>query len=368
MRTAFIFALSGVTALLFGCGMESGDSRDIGTGGGRGTGTGDGPGGVGTGAPGTDGDWGGGGGASSRPGTGSGEPGVLTAGVWDDNLNFDWFLEYRDGVLAEPWAVPELTLEEHEEAYSRFGAVRAPNATLDVALVIDTTGSMSDEISYLQAELRDIAGRISTAYPMSSQRWALILYRDEGDEYVVRTFAFTEDMARFQADLAAQSASGGGDYPEAPHEALSIMNQLDWRSDAATARLAFWVADAPHHAQFTETMGRQIRHASEADVHIYPVASSGVDEMTEATMRSAAQITGGRYVFLTDDSGVGGAHLEPKLPCYFVTRLNAALLRVIDIEMTGVYREPAPEEIIRTGGDPTDGRCTLESGQVLQVF
>ena len=310
---------------------------------------------------------GGGGGSATRPGTG-GEAGVLTAGVWDDNLNFDWFLTYRGSVISQPWSVPELTLEEQEEAYSRFGEVRPANETLDVALIIDTTGSMSDEISYLQAELSDIASRIATAYPGATQRWALLLYRDDGDEYVVRTFEHTEDMAAFQANLAAQSAGGGGDYPEAPHAALGAMNQLDWRSDAATARLAFWVADAPHHDQFTDVMAAEIRQASESDVHIYPVASSGVDEMTEATMRYAAQLTGGRYVFLTDDSGVGGSHIEPKIPCYFVTRLNAALLRVIDIEMTGVYREPDATEIIRTGGDPTDGACTLESGEVVQIF
>ncbi len=63
-----------------------------------------------------------------------------------------------------------------------------------------------------------------------------------------------------------------------------------------------------------------MRAARSLDVHIYPVASSGVDELTELTMRSAAQLTGGRYLFLTDDSGVGGAHMEPSIPCYFVTK------------------------------------------------
>jgi hypothetical protein len=97
-------------------------------------------------------------------------------------------------------------------------------------------------------------------------------------------------------------------------------------------------------------------------VHVYPVASSGVDELTELSMRTAAALTGGRYLFLTNDSGVGGDHKEPTIPCYFVTSLSDAILRMVDIEMSGEYHEPATSEVIRTGGDPQDGECRLASG------
>jgi hypothetical protein len=98
------------------------------------------------------------------------------------------------------------------------------------------------------------------------------------------------------------------------------------------------------------------------------VASSGVNEMTELTMREAAQLTGGRYLFLTDDSGIGGEHKEPSIPCYFVTHLDQAILRMVDIELSGMYREPTASEIVRTGGDPQDGACMLDSGQSVAVF
>jgi hypothetical protein len=100
---------------------------------------------------------------------------------------------------------------------------------------------------------------------------------------------------------------------------------------------------------------------------VYPVASSGIDEFTELTMRTSAQLTGGRYLFLTNDSGIGGNHKEPSIPCYFVTRLDHAILRMVKIEMSGAYSEPTSEQIIRTGGNPQDGACQLESGE-LQVF
>jgi hypothetical protein len=146
------------------------------------------------------------------------------------------------------------------------------------------------------------------------------------------------------------------------------MTQLTWRADAATARIAFWVADAPHHGQNAPGMAAAIQGARSQGIHIYPVASSGIDEFTELTMRTAAQMTLGRYLFLPNDSGVGGPHKEPSIPCYFVTKLDSAILRMVDIELTGTYREPAPAEIVRTGGNPQNGACKLDSGVEVLVF
>jgi len=45
-----------------------------------------------------------------------------------------------------------------------------------------------------------------------------------------------------------------------------------------------------------------------------------------------------------------------------------AMLRMVEIEMSGEYKLPAEEEIVRTGGDPQDGACELESGEAVFVF
>lgn len=304
-------------------------------------------------------------GAPSMSGTGGegASPGTLTAGAWDDNRNFERFVEYVDGSADSlPIAMTEL-----EAAHARFGGEREAHTRLDIALVIDTTGSMGDEISYLQAELDAIATSVASAHPDAETRWALVVYRDESDDYVTRTFDFG-DVDALRTALRAERAAGGGDYPEASHAALADLTNLAWRDGADVARIAFWVADAPHHAQRATDLSEALRTASQLDVHIYPVASSGVDALTELSMRIGAQLTGGRYLFLTDDSGVGGSHLEPSIPCYFVTLLNHAMLRMIDIEMTGIYREPTAAQIIRTGGDPTDGACTLEGGDTAYIF
>lgn len=305
--------------------------------------------------------------SGSVGGTALVQAGILTAGAWDDNRNFDRFLKYEDGLAQQklpglmPFGAPEF-------AAGHDAASLVPHQTLDVSLVIDTTGSMGDEIAYLQSEFLALSQTILEKYPSAEQRWSLVLYRDTVDEYIVRWFNFRSDPNDFRTHLAAQGADGGGDFPESPERGLATAAKLSWRDGPSTAKLAFWVADAPHHEQNATAMAEAIGDVKARGVHIYPVAASGVDDLTEASMRAAAQLTGGRYLFLTNDSGVGGDHKEPSIPCYFVTKLNQAIVRMVDIEMSGTYREPAADEILRTGGDPQAGVCQLSAEETVTIF
>jgi hypothetical protein len=103
-------------------------------------------------------------------------------------------------------------------------------------------------------------------------------------------------------------------------------------------------------------------------IHIYPVAGSGIDDLGEFDMRTAAEVTGGRYLFLTNDSGIGGSHAEPHIPCYYVTTLESAMRRMVVTEVIGVYMPPAPSDILRTGGDPQNQQCTLSSGEPVTAW
>ena len=111
---------------------------------------------------------------------------------------------------------------------------------------------------------------------------------------------------------------------------------LGWRA-GNVARMTVWVADAPPHFGQEGSVHDSIAKAATNDVHFYPVAASGADQRTEFTMRTAAQMTGGRYVFLTDDSGIGDPHEEPHIPCYVVTPFNDAIERMVESELTGQH-------------------------------
>ena len=228
---------------------------------------------------------------------------------------------------------------------------------LDLMLVVDTTGSMGDEINYLQSELRSIIGAITAKHRDLDIRIGFVFYRDLGDDYVTRTIAFDRDIGRVQGALAQQQANGGGDYPEAMDQAMIRAVGQDWRPDAVKSLLL--VADAPPH---DDKFGRtwQAAEAARAKrIHITPVAASGVADKAEYAMRAMAAATQSRYLFLTDDSGVGNPHAPPAIDCYLVTRLDALVRRVIDSQISGRRIEPEDQEIIRSVGKYDAGKCIL---------
>ena len=232
-----------------------------------------------------------------------------------------------------------VTLTEESRAFTQ----------LDLCFMIDTTGSMGDELGYLQAEVGDVISRVQTELPNADIRLGLVFYRDFGDEYVVKSFDFTSDISAQQTVLKKQKAAGGGDYPEAVHEALAETLGLSWREDAR--KILVPVLDAPPHDSTTEQgtkrdirgeYGTLVYQAAEKGIAAVPVAASGVDVPTQYVLRSTALITGGTYVFLTDDSGIGNGHDKPVVGEFVVEYLNSCLVRVIGELYDGKERPAVP--------------------------
>jgi von Willebrand factor type A domain len=237
----------------------------------------------------------------------------------------------------------------------RSGAVAVRK--FDLLLAIDTTGSMGDEINYLKSELRTILADLRRSHPGLDIRLGLVAYKDEGDVYVTRTFPFVSSLEAMQSNLQAQYAEGGGDYPEAMDLALARAVAQDWRPDAVKSLLL--VADAPPH---DENIGKAWRYAEAARakrIQIVPVAASGVGDVAEYVMRAMAAATQSRYIFLTDDSGIGNPHATPAVDCFLVTRLDRLVRRVLDSQISGRRVEPREGEVIRSVGQYEGGKCVL---------
>ena len=188
----------------------------------------------------------------------------------------------------------------------------------------------------------DLVEEIRESYPGVAQRWGLVVYRDQGDDYVTRSVDFS-DIDAFVDRLGKQSASGGGDMPEAMDRAMMASSELSWRAGDDTARMVFLVADAPSHSgaaarRYTDAV---LQHRA-AKTAIYPVAGSGVDQGAEAELRLAAKVTGGQYIFLTDHSGVGGTHKKAEVDQFKVESLHDAMARMIRGELGGDRSGEAP--------------------------
>lgn len=247
------------------------------------------------------------------------------------------------------------------------GATSVPVQDLDLLFVIDATSSMVDEMSYVKAEVAGIVTQTKSAFPDLNLRLALIVYRDEGDAYVTKKFDFTSSLDTFQANVGAQEAEGGGDTPEAIEQAMMLVPQLQWSSGNA-ARMAILIADAPPHPENAQTLVDVNDDLRAQGIKLYPLAASGVDYEAEFLMRVGAQATLGRHMFLTNDSGIGGDHQEPVIPCYVVQKLKNLLAYEISSELTGTRPPVDPANIVKTTGDPMEGVCTLESGATARVW
>lgn len=189
---------------------------------------------------------------------------------------------------------------------------------VDVAFLIDTTGSMGDEIASIQACLLRVTAQIRGLARESDLRYATVLYRDVGDEYLTATHPFTADVGALERALREVQAGGGGDGPESLNQGLAVtVGGLTWRENAA--KVAFLIADAPPHMDYAgdTPYGESCRAAVAKGLRIHTVAASGIDEAGTLVFRQIAQYTRGKFVFLQygvpatgEDAkrhGVGGA-------------------------------------------------------------
>ncbi len=242
----------------------------------------------------------------------------------------------------------------------RLDADCTPASTnADVVFVVDATGSMGDEISYLKSELLDVASRIEGSNIKCNLRMGSVFYRDVSDEYLVQSSALSTGHALTAAFIKNQNAGGGGDFPEAVHAALdeAIYHQ-PW-SQSAVARIIFLVLDAPPHQnqEVTSELQAQIRDAARAGIRIIPVTASGIDRSTEYLMKTFAVATGATYTFLTDHSGIGNGHLAPTADKFDVEKLNDLLVRIVN---QSIRVDPCDQQaVIAIPEIPEHALCTF---------
>jgi len=203
---------------------------------------------------------------------------------------------------------------------------------VDIAFVVDATGSMGDEINYLKEELLDLITKIEIQHKDLNIKTASVFYRDNEDDYVTRKSDFTNDINETLDFIKKQEAGGGGDFEEAVEIGLNeAVENLIW-DENSISKIIFLILDAPPHqyAESITNMQKVIETAAKKGIRIVPVTCSGIDKSTEFLMRTAALATNGTYVFLTDDSGIGDSHLKPTTDEYDVETFNDLIIRLIN--------------------------------------
>ncbi len=138
--------------------------------------------------------------------------------------------------------------EDVPELITRIFDDGLPAGPVDVVFVVDTTGSMIDDIDAVKADMRQILGHLRQRNP--DYRVGVVAYRDVNDEFLTRTFLFlARDEAEIEAAISALAVDGGDDWRE--HVYAGINTALDgqpWRPNASQHIIL--MGDAPPHDDY----------------------------------------------------------------------------------------------------------------------
>lgn len=143
---------------------------------------------------------------------------------------------------------------------------------LDVAIVVDASGSMQNVIDDLKRRLGDMVGTMQRLVPTA--RIGAVVYRDRADDKIASAPRQSEDFVVKWSDLTFNTkkvqtffggivAEGGGDWKEAVKDGLATaMKQLTWRPDAK--KVIVLVGSSPPHDEDLASIRELIQqfHAS----------------------------------------------------------------------------------------------------------
>jgi hypothetical protein len=181
---------------------------------------------------------------------------------------------------------------------------------VEVAFVLDSTGSMGGLIEGAKQKIWSIANAIIAPRPDSSRpggerpapqvRIGLIAYRDRGDEYVTRFHDLTGDIDAVFANLQSFQAEGGGDDQESVNQALhEAVHRLDWSADPQVLKIVFLVGDYPPHMDYRGEVRypETCREAAARALIVNTVQCGDVPETTRV-WKEIARLAEGSYVAL----------------------------------------------------------------------
>jgi TolB-like protein len=310
------------------------------------------------------------------------ESGEIAGGVRGETTDSGGVFEMVD--LVSHQLVDKIRSLRYGSAYTPVYFVD-PNADaprVDVAFIVDTTGSMSDEIEVVKQEMRDIAVEIAQGTPAPAVRFAIVEYRDRGDVYVTKVTDFTYDVLGTHETINAIYAGGGGDMPESVYRALDDgINELSWDQGDEVTKLAFLLGDAGPHEYSDEfyTLEDAVEDANDVGVSIFAIGCSGLDTYGENSFKQVAFGTNGSFEYLSyrktyvDASGHVASYIYEGDYVYDEESVHRELAEsgVIDEDTSvfdvGVTRATVAEEAVGSGEVDTEGEAYGTGGAVAEV-
>jgi hypothetical protein len=219
--------------------------------------------------------------------------------------------------IAHAHGVPAATLPWRDGGSGSEVAVAAPldpvilvpetsQGRIEVAFVLDTTGSMGGLIDGAKRKIFAIANQMASARGNPQIRMALIGYRDRGDSYVTQVHDLSDDIDALYTKLQGFEASGGGDGPESVNQALNeAVTRLDWSSAQDAYRVIFLVGDAPPHMDYSNDLPytRSVELARARGIVVNTI-QCGEDRDTTRVWQEIARMNQGQFAAIAQDGGM----------------------------------------------------------------
>ncbi|HEX8550492.1 MAG TPA: vWA domain-containing protein [Abditibacteriaceae bacterium] len=181
-------------------------------------------------------------------------------------------------------------------------------AAVEIAFVLDTTGSMGGLIDGAKAKIWSIVNDIASAKPTPNIKIGFVAYRDKGDDYVTQVHDLEADLDKAFSTLQTFQAGGGGDTPEHVSKGLAQgVDKLSWsRSNGNSLyQVIFLVGDCPPHTDYNDGFDYKAsaKEAAGRDITVNTVRC-GTDAQTEPIWQNIAALGGGKYFSIAQDGGM----------------------------------------------------------------
>ncbi len=215
-------------------------------------------------------------------------------------------LRMAESAMAQAMKAPEPAKAEEaapRNIEKKAGVQETPLSIsdLDLVFVMDTTGSMREELKDLQANLVGVIRILSRL--AASLRVGFVAFKDTDAAYLTQEFPLSPMNERYVERIVdfvqGLNAKGGGDIPEPVNRALGRALEMSWRSGAQGRIIV--IGDASVHAesrQRTLRMAEAFRLSATSPGAPRTVSSifTGRHPRARAFFRNLAEAGGGDFM------------------------------------------------------------------------
>jgi hypothetical protein len=172
--------------------------------------------------------------------------------------------------------------------------------TVELAILLDTSSSMSGLIDQARAQLWRIVNEMGTARrggELPNLRIAVYEYGNSGLDpaagWIRRVVPFTDDLDSVSEALFALRTGGGDEYCGQAID--TAIDQLDWSRDPSTLKLIYIAGNEPF-TQGPVDFRAALNKANEAGVIVNPIHCGGEEQGAAGMWAEAAVLGHGRYL------------------------------------------------------------------------